>query len=42
VRKKKEDVLAGLKQEFISSAAERGVARATIDKLFEAFEPFAN
>ena len=42
VRKKKEDVLAGLKQEFISSAAERGVARATIDKVFEAFEPFAN
>jgi DNA polymerase-3 subunit alpha len=42
VRKKKEDVLAGLKQEFISSAAERGVARGTIDKVFEAFEPFAN
>jgi DNA polymerase-3 subunit alpha len=42
VRKKKEDVLAGLKQEFISSAAERGVARDTIDKVFEAFEPFAN
>jgi DNA polymerase-3 subunit alpha len=42
VRKKKEDVLAGLKQEFITSAAERGVARATIDKVFEAFEPFAN
>jgi DNA polymerase III alpha subunit len=31
-----------LKQEFITSAAERGVARATIDKVFEAFEPFAN
>jgi len=42
VRKKKEDVLAGLKQEFITSAAERGVARTTIDKVFEAFEPFAN
>ncbi len=42
VRKKKEDVLAGLKQEFITSAAERGVARGTIDKVFEAFEPFAN
>ncbi len=42
VRKKKEDVLAGLKQEFITSAAERGVARATIEKVFEAFEPFAN
>ena len=42
VRKKKEDVLAGLKQEFITSAAERGVARDTIDKVFEAFEPFAN
>ena len=42
VRKKKEDVLAGLKQEFITSAAERGVARSVIDQVFQAFEPFAN
>jgi DNA polymerase-3 subunit alpha len=42
VRKKKEDVLAGLKQEFITSAAERGVARSVIEQVFQAFEPFAN
>ena len=42
VRKKKEDVLAGLKQEFITSAGERGVARSVIEQVFQAFEPFAN
>ena len=42
VRQKKEDVLAGLKQEFITSAAERGVARSVIEQVFQAFEPFAN
>jgi DNA polymerase-3 subunit alpha len=42
VRKKQKDVLAGLKQEFIASAAERGVARSVIEQVFQAFEPFAN
>jgi DNA polymerase-3 subunit alpha len=42
VRKKKEDVLAGLKQEFITSAAGRGVAPSVIEQVFQAFEPFAN
>jgi len=42
VRKKQKDVLAGLKQEFITSAAERGVARSVIEQVFQAFEPFAN
>jgi DNA polymerase-3 subunit alpha len=42
VRKKVKKVLESLKDEFISSAAKRGVASGTIDKVFEAFEPFAN
>ena len=42
VRKKKKKVLDGLKQELVAGAAERGVARATIDKVFEAFEPFTD
>ena len=42
VRKKKEDVLAGLKEEFITSAASRGVASSVIEQVFQAFEPFAN
>lgn len=42
VRKKQKDVLAGLKQEFITSAGERGVARSVIEQVFQAFEPFAN
>ncbi len=42
IRKKQRDVLAGLEEEFIRQAAERGVDRGVIARVFEAFEPFAN
>lgn len=42
VRKKKKDVLAGLKQEFIRSAAGRGVSPSVIEQVFQAFEPFTD
>jgi DNA polymerase-3 subunit alpha len=40
IRKKKSSVLRAQREKFVSQAAERGVAPATIDAVFKAFEPF--
>ncbi|HYM83107.1 MAG TPA: DNA polymerase III subunit alpha, partial [Candidatus Dormibacteraeota bacterium] len=40
IRKKKSSVLRSMKDKFVSQAAERGVPAATIDAVFQAFQPF--
>jgi DNA polymerase-3 subunit alpha len=40
IRKKKSSVLRSMKDKFVTQAAERGVPAATIDAVFQAFQPF--
>ena len=40
IRKKKSNVLRAQKEQFVTQAAERGVAPKVIDAVFKAFEPF--
>ena len=40
IRKKKSSVLRSMREQFVTQAAERGVAPTVIDAVFKAFEPF--
>lgn len=41
IRKKKEDVLEGVRKDFYKGAAKRGVSRSAVEKVFKLMEPFA-